>query len=280
MSARPLAHRIEPGQQVRLADFDPGDTRNISHQDGLAQSARLETELTKLQETLYAAGDSSVLIVLQGLDTAGKDGTISHVAAHFNPAGCQVESFKVPTPAELAHDFLWRVHLVSPPKGTVTIFNRSHYEDVLVARVHELVPRSVWERRYRHINEFEALLVDSGTIILKFFLYISREEQKQRLEARQQDPMKAWKLSSSDWTEHELYPAYVQAYQDALERCSTKHAPWYVVPADHKWFRNLAVAQTLIDVLEPDMARWEREVLRRGRENLEMLRAEPPSTRA
>lgn len=268
----PFAHLVEPGQTVRLADINPDETHGVSHHDSGVLSAHLEDQLTRLQETLYAAGDRSILIVLQGLDTAGKDGTINHVMRHFNPAGCRVESFKVPNPVELAHDFLWRVHRVTPPNGVITIFNRSHYEDVLVVRVHNLVPNHVWERRYQHINDFEALLADNGTIILKFFLYISKQEQKERLEARQQDPMKAWKLSSSDWGEHRLYDAYIEAYQDALERCSTRHAPWYIVPANHKWFRNLAVAQTLIDVLEPDRKRWEAEVKRRGRENLKAIR--------
>ncbi|HEX6508210.1 MAG TPA: PPK2 family polyphosphate kinase [Chloroflexota bacterium] len=271
----PYAHLVTPGEKVHLADFDPGDTHDISRDDATASSAHLEDQLTALQEALYASGDRSIVIVLQGIDTAGKDGTIKHVMAAFNPAGCRVESFKVPTPVELAHDFLWRVHRVTPANGAISIFNRSHYEDVLVARVHKLVPQKVWERRYAHINDFESLLADNGTIILKFFLYISKQEQKERLEARQQDPMKAWKLSPSDWSEHELYDAYIEAYQDALERCSTRHAPWYIVPADHKWFRNLAVAQTLVDVLEPDVNRWEEDVRRRGRENLEAIRALP-----
>lgn len=271
-----FVHTVKPDQKVRLASIDPSDTHGIAPHDGTALSTQLETQLAGLQETLYAAGANSILIVLQGIDTAGKDGTINHVIAHFNPAGCRVESFKVPNPVELAHDFLWRAHRVTPPKGFISIFNRSYYEDVLVARVHQLVPKRIWERRYKHINDFEALLVDNGTSILKFFLYISKQEQQERLEARQRDPTKAWKLSPSDWSEHQLYDAYVEAYQDALERCSTKHAPWYVVPANHKWFRNLAVAQTLIDVLEPDLKRWEENVKQRGRENLEAIRAVPP----
>jgi PPK2 family polyphosphate:nucleotide phosphotransferase len=224
-----------------------------------------------VQDSLYASGENSILIVLQGIDTAGKDGTINHVMAHFKPATCRVESFKVPNSDEMARDFLWRAHRVTPRKGCITIFNRSHYEDILVARVHNLVPESVWERRYKHINDFEAFLIDSGTIILKFFLYISKREQQERLEARQRDPMKAWKLSASDWAEHTRYDAYLEAYQDALDRCSTEQAPWYVVPSDHKWFRNLAVAQTIVTALEPAMARWQEAVLRRSQQNLDAI---------
>lgn len=275
-----LIHVVEPGQRVQLANIDSGDTHGVSRQEANAALDGQEAQLTHLQETLYASGANSVLIVLQGLDTAGKDGTITHVMGAFNPAGCRVESFKVPNPVELAHDFLWRVHRVTPSLGSIAIFNRSHYEDVLVARVHKLAPRSVWERRYRHINDFESLLSDSGTIILKFFLYISKQEQKERLEARQRDPLKAWKLSLSDWPEHELYDVYVEAYQDALERCSTTYAPWYIVPADHKWFRNFAIAQTLLDVLDPDLKRWEEDVKQRGRANLEAIRAASAAKRS
>jgi PPK2 family polyphosphate:nucleotide phosphotransferase len=270
----PLVHIVESGKRVRLGDISPDDTYGMSRDDADRQSAKIEETLSRLQESLYAAGQNSVLVVLQGLDTAGKDGTISHVMAHINPTGCRVEAFKEPTPVELAHDFLWRVHRVTPAKGIMTIFNRSHYEDVLVARVHQLVPKKVWERRYDQINNFETLLADSRTIILKFFLHISKQEQRKRLEARQHDPMKAWKLSTTDWSEHELYDDYIGAYEDALTRCSTELAPWYIVPADHKWFRNLAVAQAVAELLEPDMARWEQEVLERGRANLEAIAAE------
>lgn len=263
-----LVHTVKPGSHVKLDDSAPDDTQGVERDAAGEQSARLEPQLTRLQETLYAAGQNSVLIVLQGMDTAGKDGTVSHVMAHFNPTGCRVESFKVPTPDELAHDFLWRAHRVTPSRGTISIFNRSYYEDVLVARVHNLVPKDVWERRYDHINHFESLLVDSGTIILKFFLRISRREQQQRLEERARDPMKAWKLSTSDWPEHDRYGDYIHAYEDALARCSTDIAPWHIVPSDHKWFRNLAVAHALVATLEPDVARWEREVVERGRANL------------
>jgi PPK2 family polyphosphate:nucleotide phosphotransferase len=264
---------VEPGHQVHLRDIDPNDTQGAEHSEAEARLATLNAQLTDLQEVHYAAAHNAILIVLQGLDTAGKDGTIKHVMAQFNPAGCRVESFKVPTPEEQAHDFLWRCHRVTPAQGIITIFNRSHYEDVLVVRVHNLVPKATWEKRYAHINHFEHLLVDSGTILLKFFLYISKEEQRQRLLAREQDADKAWKLSTSDWTEHALYNQYIEAYEDALSRCSTEHAPWYIVPADKKWFRNLAVAQTIVDVLEPNRRDWRQELEQLGRERLAAVQA-------
>jgi PPK2 family polyphosphate:nucleotide phosphotransferase len=259
------AHRVKPGEKVQLADHNPATTHGVSHGDAEQQLAELNRQLTDLQEMQYAAAHNGVLIVLQGLDTAGKDGTIRHVMAQFNPAGCRVESFKVPTPVEAAHDFLWRAHLVTPSKGVITIFNRSHYEDVLVTRVHKLVSKEVWESRYRHINHFESLLADCGTIVLKFFLHISKEEQKARLLAREEDKDKAWKLSASDWPEHALYDEYVRAYEEALERCSTDVAPWYIVPADHKAYRNLAVARTIRDALEPHRKDWHARLEERGR---------------
>ena len=193
--------------------------------------------------------------------------------ARFNPTGCRVETFKVPTPDELAHDFLWRAHRATPPRGCIALFNRSYYEDVLVVRVHELVPPHVWKSRYTHINNFEALLVDSGTLVLKFFLYISKDEQHERLRAREQDKDKAWKLSPLDWSEHALYDRYITAYEDALARCSTAQAPWHIVPANHKWFRNVAIAQTLVDALQPYRARWHEELEHRGRANLAAVAA-------
>jgi PPK2 family polyphosphate:nucleotide phosphotransferase len=262
------AERVEPGQKVHLAAIKTDHTRGVSRADGEKLLESLGTDLTELQELHFASGHGGVLIVLQGLDTAGKDGTIRHVLAHFNPAACRVESFRAPTPDEREHDFLWRVHRVTPPSGAITIFNRSHYEDVLVTRVHELVPQDVWASRYEQINHFEALLSDCGTTILKFFLYISKDEQSERLKARENDPSKAWKLSTSDWPEHRLYEKYVAAYEDALMRCSTKHAPWYIVPADHKWFRNLAVAQTIVETLKPWKHKWERELEDRGKQQL------------
>ena len=268
-----LAHRVQPGHKVHLHDIDPHDTFGVEHAEAEARLTTLNAQLTALQEVHYSAGHNAILIVLQGLDTAGKDGTIKHVMAQFNPAGCRVESFKVPTAEELAHDFLWRCHRVTPAQGTITIFNRSHYGDVLVARVHKLVPKATWEKRYAHINNFESLLVDSGTIVLKFFLYVSKDEQRQRLIAREQDTDKAWKLSVSDWSEHALYDQYIEAYEDALSHCSTEHAPWYIVPADNKWYRNLAVAQTIVDVMEPYRRLWRQELEQLGRERLAAAKA-------
>lgn len=268
------AHRVEPGEKIGLGDYDPGDTHGISRDKAEKKLEKLNERLTELQEIHYAAACNGILIVLQALDTGGKDGTIRHVMAQFNPAGCRVESFKVPTPQELAHDFLWRIHRATPPTSGITIFNRSHYEDVLVTRVHKLVPKETWQRRYEQINNFEALLAGSGTIVMKFFLHISKEEQRERLLAREKDKDKAWKLSASDWPEHELYDAYTGAYEDALARCSTDHAPWYVVPSDHKWFRNLAIARVIVDTMEQYQHSWQQELERRGKEALtEIARA-------
>jgi PPK2 family polyphosphate:nucleotide phosphotransferase len=225
----------------------------------------LEARLARQQELLYGAAEHAVLIVLQGMDTSGKDGTIKHVMHSVNPAGCQVSYFKQPTAEELAHDFLWRVHQRTPGKGLLGIFNRSHYEDVLVVRVHQLVPPEVWKQRYEQINDFERTLMHNGTILLKFFLHISKEEQEQRLLAREKDPEKSWKLSVGDWQEREYWDAYQKAYEDALGRCATKDAPWYVVPADKKWYRDIVVARAIVDRLNDDEHRWEQELAERGK---------------
>lgn len=250
------AHRLEGKRKIKLKDFAPGVPGGLKRKEGEEQTARLVEELVELQELLYAARQQSALVVLQGRDTSGKDGTIRNVAGPLNSQGCSVASFKVPTEEELAHDFLWRVHARTPPAGHIQIFNRSHYEDVLVARVHKLVPEAVWRERYEHINAFERLLADSSTIILKFYLHISKEEQAERLREREEDPTKSWKLSVGDWKEREYWDDYSAAYEDVLNRCSTKHAPWFVVPADKKWFRNLAVAEALRDALMPYRAGW------------------------
>jgi PPK2 family polyphosphate:nucleotide phosphotransferase len=243
---------VAPGDKVRLAKVDPAETFGHAKDDAAPVVQAGLDRLTALQERIWAEGKHAVLIVLQGIDTAGKDGAIGHVMSAFNPQGCTVTGFKAPTPDELAHDYLWRVHRVTPAHGTIGIFNRSHYEDVLVVRVHELVPRAVWQRRYAEIDAFEQLLTDSGTTIIKFFLHISPEEQRSRLQARLDDPTKRWKFQKGDLAERKLWPEYQAAYEDALSRCSTKAAPWYIIPADHKWFRDLAVAeivgQTLADL--------------------------------
>jgi|SRR5215207_1351187 len=269
------AHRLDGKHKVRLKDFETGEDAGLKSREAEQKTARLIEELVELQELLYAARQQSVLVVLQGRDTSGKDGTIRHVAGPLDSQGCTVASFKVPTEEELAHDFLWRVHARTPALGQIQIFNRSHYEDVLVARVHKLVPKKVWRPRYEHINAFERLLADSSTIILKFYLHISKEEQEKRLLKREKDSIKAWKLSVGDWKEREYWDDYTGAYEDALNRCSNEHAPWFIVPADKKWFRNLAVAETLRDALTPYREGWlERleEVGLEGRKEIEEYR--------
>ena len=241
----------KPGKKVHLEEVDPGDTGAYkgTEQDAEKIMETLNGELEVLQERLYAEHKHPILIILQGMDTCGKDGTIEHVFEGVNPQGMQVASFKVPTPNELDHDYLWRIHQRTPAKGEIVIFNRSHYEDVLVVRVHELVPDKVWQRRYEHINNFEHMLTDEGTTILKFFLHISKEEQKQRLLDRLNEPDKRWKFNPGDLKERDLWKDYMKAYEDALEETSTDWAPWYIIPADHKWFRNLVIASTLVKTL-------------------------------
>ncbi len=250
------AYKLTGTKKIKLKDFDPEEDAGLKREEGEAKLAKLSDELTRLQELLYAAGQHSVLIVLQGRDTSGKDGTIKSVMGPLNQLGCTVASFKVPTEKELAHDFLWRVHQHTPRRGEIAIFNRSHYEEVLVVRVHNLVPPSVWRKHYDHINHFERLLTDSHTIVLKFYLHISKAEQEQRLLEREEEKEKYWKLSVSDWKEREHWNAYTHAYEDALNRCSTPHAPWYIVPADKKWFRNLAVAEAIVNALKPYQKQW------------------------
>jgi PPK2 family polyphosphate:nucleotide phosphotransferase len=252
----PYAHKITGDHPIKLSDFDPNDDAGLKREDGEAKLDKLSRELTRLQELLYAASDQSVLIVLQGRDTSGKDGTIKTVMGPLNSLGCNVASFKVPTEKERAHDFLWRVHAQTPGNGEITIFNRSHYEDVLVVRVHKLVPDPVWRARYDHINAFEKLLADSRTIVLKFYLHISKREQEERLLEREQDATKYWKLSAGDWKEREYWNAYTRAYEDAINRCAAPHAPWFIVPANKKWFRNLAVADALVATLRPYQKQW------------------------
>ncbi len=267
-----LAWKIGEGSKVKLGDYDPNfKDKDSHHTDADKELAQLSDELSELQELLAAAQHQSLLVVLQGMDTSGKDGTIRHVLSHVNPQGCEVHSFKEPTSEELAHDFLWRVHKVTPPKGMMGIFNRSQYEDVLIARVHNLVPEEVWSRRYQEINHFEKLLANNGTIILKFFLHISKDEQERRLLAREQDKDKAWKLSASDWAERKYWDAYQEAYEDAISKCSTDEAPWYIVPANHKWYRNLVVAHTLVHVMRQYKDEWQTELEARGKRELELL---------
>ena len=268
-----LTIRVDPGDKVRLAKTDTDRDGGLSKSAGNERLDALSEQLGELQELLFAAHRHAVLIVLQGMDTSGKDGTIKHVMSHVNPLGCRVEAFKVPTEEELAHDFLWRVHKVTPARGMMTIFNRSQYEDVVVVRVHDLVPKATWEARYDHIVDFERTLADNGTLILKFFLHISLEEQEERLLAREQDPSKAWKLSAADWRERERWDDYLQAYEDAIVRTSTKHAPWHIVPADKKWFRNLAIAEATVEALEAHRAEWTDALRKLAETKLAELRA-------
>jgi PPK2 family polyphosphate:nucleotide phosphotransferase len=242
--------RVKPGSRVRLADWNPDEVFNYDRAGAADIVARDLARLANLQERLYAESKRGLLIVLQGIDAAGKDGTVTHVMSGFNPAGVVVTSFKVPTATELAHDYLWRIHDRTPSKGEIAIFNRSHYEDVLVVRVHGFAPQEVWSKRYDQINAFEKTLVEEGTTVLKFFLLISPDEQLQRFQARIDDPEKRWKFKTADLDERKLWPQYTEAFEDALWRCSTDVAPWYVIPANRKWFRNLAVAQIVADTLE------------------------------
>jgi PPK2 family polyphosphate:nucleotide phosphotransferase len=262
------AHRIAGDRKIRLEDFDPDDIGGLEREEAERQLALLSEQLTELQELLYAAGQTAVLVILQGRDTSGKDGTIRVVMGPLNSLGCEVVSFKVPTAEELAHDFLWRVHAHTPARGEIKVFNRSHYEDVLVARVHKLVPEEVWRARYDHINHFERLLVDSHTVVLKFYLHISKKEQEERLLEREQDPTKFWKLSVGDWQERAHWDDYTKAYEDAINRCSTPEAPWYIVPADKKWFRNLAVAEAIVEALKPYRESWLERLAEAGRQEL------------
>ncbi len=261
-----------PDQGKSLADFDPNENGGLDKEAGKAMLQQLGQQLDDLQDYLYAARQHSVLVILQGMDTSGKDGTIRDVLGFIDPLGCLVQSFKAPTEIERDRDFLWRVHQVVPPVGMVTVFNRSHYEDVLVARVKKLVPEAVWEKRYSHINHFEQLLADNRTLVLKFFLHISKDEQQARLQARADNPDKAWKLAPSDWEDRKLWDAYQQAYWDAISRCHSEQAPWYIISADRKWFRNLAIAQVLLHHLEPYREGWKHSLEERGREGLQVLK--------
>lgn len=239
---------VKPGSKLRLKDRDPDDTFGIKRNDKAHQKTIVR--LNELQHLLYADKRYALLIVLQALDAGGKDGTIRHVMSGVNPQGCDVHSFKAPSGVELSHDYLWRVHQAVPPLGNIGIFNRSHYEDVLIVRVHRLAPTEVWEKRYRQINEFERTLTENGVTILKFFLHISKDEQKRRFEIRMQDTSRNWKLSLPDFEERQHWNEYQEAYQDALRKCSTEWAPWYVIPSNRKWLRNHLIAELIVKALD------------------------------
>jgi PPK2 family polyphosphate:nucleotide phosphotransferase len=248
MAHQPL--HPKPGSTVKLANFDADFVADFDKVTAKAEEKKLEERLATLQEKLYAEGKQSLLIVLQAMDAGGKDSTIKNVFDNMNPQGVRVTSFKVPTAQELAHDFLWRIHQAVPPKGYIGIFNRSHYEDVLVVRVNRLVPRDVWRKRYDHINNFERMLVDNGTRILKIYLHINKDEQRQRFQERLDNPEKHWKFSTGDLAVREQWDEYMKAYQDVLTHCNTDYAPWYVVPANRKWYRDLVITRTLVETLE------------------------------
>ncbi len=242
---------VKPGKKVRLDDWPTRDGGEFESKE--ASLPAVEKNLRKLDELqgeLYAEGRRSLLIVFQAMDAGGKDGAISHVFSGVNPQGCQVTSFKRPSDNELAHDYLWRIHMQAPPRGVIGIFNRSHYESVLVERVRKIAPKDVWSRRFDHINAFEKLLADEGTTIIKFFLHISKEEQRERLQARLNDPAKNWKFNPGDLEERKMWDQYQDAYADLLTECSTEYAPWFIVPADRKWFRNWVLSDTIVRTMK------------------------------
>ncbi|MFP2900806.1 PPK2 family polyphosphate kinase [Corallococcus sp. 4LFB] len=261
------------GAKVKLERISTAPPKKEDRDAAKAEFEALGEELFDLQDLLWGAKMNSVLIVLQGRDTAGKDGTIKHVVGSLNPRGVRVTSFGVPSTEEQEHDFLWRVHRVAPRKGEFSIFNRSHYEDVLVARVNNLVPSPLWKARYQHIRDFETLLAEHGTVILKFFLHISREEQEQRLLAREQEPRKAWKISAGDWEDRKHWLDYTHAYEDVFARTSTVQAPWHLVPSDAKWYRNLVVARAVAEALRPYREQWQQRLDEVGKHKKAELRA-------
>jgi len=242
--------KVEPNSKVKLNEIDPSYKGDEDKDSAQAELEKYAQRLGYLQYLMYAENKQSLLIILQGMDAAGKDGTINNVLTVMNPQGCRVYGFKTPSVEELAHDFLWRIHQAAPRTGYVTVFNRSHYEDVLVVRVHNLVPKEVWSKRYDEINAFERHLSNNGTHILKFYLHIDKEEQLARFKQRLDDRNREWKISETDYTEREYWNQYQKAYEDAISKCSTDYAPWYIIPANRKWFRNLAVSHILVDTLE------------------------------
>ncbi|RKH62491.1 polyphosphate kinase 2 family protein [Corallococcus llansteffanensis] len=267
---------ISNGKQaakLKLDRISAAPPKKADRDEAKTEFDALGEELFDLQDLLWGAKMNSVLIVLQGRDTAGKDGTIKHVVGSLNPRGVSVTSFGVPSTEEREHDFLWRVHRHAPRQGEFSIFNRSHYEDVLVARVNSLVPKPLWKSRYQHIRDFETLLSEHGTIVLKFFLHISQEEQEQRLLAREEEPRKAWKISAGDWEDRKHWADYTQAYEDVFALTSTEQAPWHLVPSDAKWYRNLVVARTVAAALRPYRKRWQDRLDEVGAEKKAELKA-------
>lgn len=243
--------RVKPGSKVRLSEIDPDfSDKDEDKKSSVEKIVKLQEQMNVMQYRLFAEQKRSLLVVLQALDAGGKDGTIRHVFGTMNPQGCRVAGFKQPSAEELSHDFLWRIEHQSPKRGEVVVFNRSHYEDVLVVRVHNLVHKDVWKERYEQINDFEHRLAANGTQILKFFLHISKEEQLERFKDRLDDPERHWKISEADYSERKYWDDYQAAYEDAIERCSSHDAPWFVIPSDHKWFRNLAISKIVTETME------------------------------
>ena len=241
---------VRPGHKIKLSKIDPDETGGATKEAACERFAELREKISALQQILYAEHRRSLLLVFQAMDTGGKDGAIKDLCAGLNPGGIHLTSFKAPSSEELDHDFLWRIHKAAPAKGMIGIWNRSHYEDVLIVRVHKLAPKKIWKARYDQINRFEEILSDTGTTIVKFMLHISRDEQKERLQSRLDRPDKWWKFNENDLKERALWSEYQEAYQDAINRCSTKRAPWHIVPANHKWARNLAIAEIVLAALQ------------------------------
>jgi PPK2 family polyphosphate:nucleotide phosphotransferase len=242
---------VSEGKRIKLRNLNPGYDFNINEKEAeYVLKQDLKKQMSDLQYRLYAEGKKALLIVFQGIDTSGKDSTIRHVINAFNPQSCAVKAFKEPTVEDLSHDFLWRIHKSTPAKGEIVIFNRSHYEDIIQPRVHKTIHKSVWIQRYEYINAFEKCLSDNSTKIIKFFLHISKKEQRKRLEERLTDPTKQWKISERDIEDRKFWNRYIAAYQDIVNKCSNLSAPWYIIPANKKWFRNLAVSLIIVDTLE------------------------------
>jgi PPK2 family polyphosphate:nucleotide phosphotransferase len=253
------------GQKISLDEVATVPPKPVERDRMESELVELEHELGVLQELMWGARTHSALIVLQGRDAAGKDGTIARVAGTLNPRGIQVASFAAPTQEELARDFLWRIHQHTPRLGEIAIFNRSHYEDVLAVRVHGLVPEALWRPRFAHIADFEALLAEQGCIVLKFFLHVSKREQRKRLIERERDPLKAWKIDPTDWKERHYWKEYTKAYEEVFARCASDDAPWYIVPADSKWYRNYTVAEALVAALKPHKNAWKKVLASKSR---------------
>ena len=251
---------VRPSSTLKLSEYDPDNTLGRNQDDPESEFGKLQAVMSDLQYKLYVEKGKSILVVLQGMDTSGKDGTIRHVISAFNPVGCRVESFKAPTNEELSHDFLWRIHKVVPQKGLVGVFNRSHYEDVVEVRVQNLVPKSVWYKRYDRINQFERGLTEDKVKIIKFYLHISKQEQKKRLLERLSHPEKRWKVNEYDFEKHKKWEQYLKAYRDAIIYCSKKDAPWYIIPANKKWFRNWVISKIIIDTMRELKIRYPKYV--------------------